>query len=119
MGIRTLEEPDRKTVFHASTHLKDHASGASGARIIERGSGIRIVDANGREFIAAFAGLYGVNVGYGRKEIAQAMRQGDILGFAPPLNITRDEVDEVVARTRRAVDLVTEALERDKIWHAA
>ena len=74
MDNQTLEELDRKTVFHASTHLKDHASGASGAHIIERGSGIRIVDADGREFIDAFAGLYCVNVGYGRKEIAQAIQ---------------------------------------------
>ena len=31
----------------------------------------------------------------------------------------RGEVDEVVARTRRAVDAVAEALEREKIWRAA
>jgi L-2,4-diaminobutyrate transaminase len=51
--------------------------------------------------------------------IARAMPHGDILGFAPPLIIDRGEVDEVVARTRRAVDVVAEALEREKIWRAA
>jgi L-2,4-diaminobutyrate transaminase len=38
--------------------------------------------------------------------IARAMPQGDILGFAPPLCISRREVDEVVGITREAVDAV-------------
>ncbi|MEP1171239.1 MAG: aminotransferase class III-fold pyridoxal phosphate-dependent enzyme, partial [Alphaproteobacteria bacterium] len=37
------------------------------------------------------------------KVIARAMPQGDILGFAPPFCLTRDEVDQVVAATVRAV----------------
>ncbi len=51
--------------------------------------------------------------------IARAMPHGDILGFAPPLIINRAEVDEIVSRTRRAVDTVAEALERADIWRAA
>ena len=74
MDNRSLEQIDRDTVFHASTHLKDHASGASLARIIDSGSGIRITDTRGNEFIDAFAGLYCVNVGYGRREIFEAIR---------------------------------------------
>lgn len=35
--------------------------------------------------------------------IARAMPQGDILGFAPPLCLTRDEADRIVEATRRAV----------------
>jgi L-2,4-diaminobutyrate transaminase len=35
--------------------------------------------------------------------IARAMPHGDILGFAPPLVIDRDEVDQVVAMTKRAL----------------
>jgi len=74
MDNYSLEDIDRQTVFHASTHLKDHASGASGGpRIIESGSGIRIVDSNGVELLDAFAGLYCVNIGYGRKEMAAAI----------------------------------------------
>ena len=37
------------------------------------------------------------------KVIARAMPQGDILGFAPPFCLTRQEVDTVVAATARAV----------------
>jgi L-2,4-diaminobutyrate transaminase len=51
--------------------------------------------------------------------IARAMPHGDILGFAPPLVITRDEVDEVVDRARRALDTVTDELAREGVSVAA
>jgi len=35
--------------------------------------------------------------------IARAMPQGDILGFAPPLCLTRAEADEIADKTARAV----------------
>ncbi|MEK6204680.1 MAG: aminotransferase class III-fold pyridoxal phosphate-dependent enzyme, partial [Amylibacter sp.] len=38
--------------------------------------------------------------------IARAMPQGDILGFAPPFCITKEEVDEVVGKTARAITSV-------------
>ena len=38
--------------------------------------------------------------------IGRAMPQGDILGFAPPLCLTRDEADLVVARTAEAVKAI-------------
>jgi L-2,4-diaminobutyrate transaminase len=72
--ILELAELDRRTVFHPSTDLRAHAHGELGTpRIVETGSGIRIRDAEGREFVDAFAGLYCVNVGYGREEIADAI----------------------------------------------
>jgi L-2,4-diaminobutyrate transaminase len=45
--------------------------------------------------------------------IARAMPHGDILGFAPPLIVTRAEVDEIVARAKAALDAVTDALTRE------
>jgi L-2,4-diaminobutyrate transaminase len=38
--------------------------------------------------------------------IARAMPQGDIVGFAPPLCVTREEADIIVAATRKAVGSV-------------
>jgi L-2,4-diaminobutyrate transaminase len=38
--------------------------------------------------------------------IGRAMPQGDILGFAPPLCLTREEADIVVAKTAEAVNSV-------------
>src|SRR3954451_12130868 len=70
---RTLEEMDRDAV-HPFTHLKDFADGRLGdPRIMETGEGCRVRDRSGREFIDAFAGLYCVNVGYGRSEVADAI----------------------------------------------
>jgi L-2,4-diaminobutyrate transaminase len=40
------------------------------------------------------------------KVIARAMPQGDILGFSPPFCLTRNEVDTIVAATKRAVKTV-------------
>lgn len=37
--------------------------------------------------------------------IARAMPQGDILGFAPPFCLTRDDADEIVAAAVRAIDV--------------
>ncbi|RDD61807.1 aspartate aminotransferase family protein [Ferruginivarius sediminum] len=70
----SLEEMDRQSVIHPFTHLKDYASGALGdPRIVETGKGVRITDQKGKTFIDGFAGLYCVNAGYGRTEIADAI----------------------------------------------
>ncbi|MGR5132323.1 aminotransferase [Vibrio alfacsensis] len=64
---------DRQRVFHASTHLKQYACGELPGRIITGASGIRITDSEGAELIDGFAGLYCVNIGYGRLEMAEAI----------------------------------------------
>jgi len=70
------EEIDRRTVFHPSTHLKNHAHGIGGTpRIIERGDGIYITDSNGTELLDGFAGLYCTNIGYNRQEITDAITE--------------------------------------------
>ena len=72
--LNTLKQMDRNTFFHPFTHTKDHASGATGGpRIIKSGKGIRITDTEGKSLIDAFAGLYCVNIGYGRTEVADAI----------------------------------------------
>jgi L-2,4-diaminobutyrate transaminase len=68
---RTLEEIDRESVFHPFTALAQHME--TGARIMSRGEGVRLYDNHGRSYIDALAGLWCVNVGYGRREIADAM----------------------------------------------
>ncbi len=64
---------DREHVFHASTHLKQYANGEAAGRIITGAQGIRIQDSQGMELIDGFAGLYCVNIGYGREEMAEAI----------------------------------------------
>ena len=68
-----LAEWDRENFFHPSTHLAQHARGETPTRVITSGSGVYITDRDGRRMLDAFAGLYCVNVGYGRTEIAEAI----------------------------------------------
>ena len=68
-----LDAWDRENFFHPSTHLADFARGTLPNRIITGGSGCHIEDRDGNRLLDAFAGLYCVNVGYGRSEIAEAI----------------------------------------------
>ncbi len=70
-----LAQWDRSAFFHPSTHLGMHARGESQSRIITGGEGVYIQDADGNRMLDAFAGLYCVNVGYGRSEIAEAIAE--------------------------------------------
>jgi len=70
-----LNQWDREHFFHPSTHLAQHARGESPNRIVTRGSGVFIEDRDGNRLLDAFAGLYCVNVGYGRSEIADAIAE--------------------------------------------
>ncbi|THD85354.1 aspartate aminotransferase family protein [Aliigemmobacter aestuarii] len=64
---------DRENFFHPSTHLAQHARGETPSRVIRTASGVHIEDRDGNRLLDAFAGLYCVNVGYGRPEIAEAI----------------------------------------------
>lgn len=64
---------DRDHFFHPSTPAGQHARGESPTRRIVGGEGVHIVDSTGKRSLDAFGGLYCVNVGYGRPEIAEAM----------------------------------------------
>ena len=68
-----LAKWDRENFFHPSTHLGQFARGEAPQRIIKTGSGVYIEDRDGNKLLDAFAGLYCVNVGYGRPEIADAI----------------------------------------------
>jgi len=70
-----LDAWDREHFFHPSTHMAAHARGDSPNRIITSGEGVYIVDREGRRSLDAFAGLYCVNAGYGRREIADAIAE--------------------------------------------
>ena len=66
---------DRDHFFHPSTPAGQHARGETPRRVIAGGEGVYISDSDGRRSLDAFAGLYCVNVGYGRTEIAEAMAE--------------------------------------------
>lgn len=72
MRKSSIVETDRKSVWH---HLVQHKQFESaGPMVIEEGSGMRIRDANGVEYLDAVSGgVWTVNVGYGRQTIAKAV----------------------------------------------
>ncbi|MCM2563906.1 aspartate aminotransferase family protein [Lutimaribacter sp. EGI FJ00015] len=70
-----LDQWDRDNFFHPSTHLGQFARGEAPNRVITGGQGCHITDREGTRLLDAFAGLYCVNVGYGRTEIADAIAE--------------------------------------------
>ena len=68
-----LSQWDRDNFFHPSTHLAEFARGNAPQRIITTAKDCHITDRDGTRLLDAFAGLYCVNVGYGRQEIAEAI----------------------------------------------
>lgn len=71
---QTLVMQDKKHVWHHLTQHKPFES--SDPMMIIKGEGMRVTDQNGVEYLdATSGGLWTVNVGYGREEMAQAVYQ--------------------------------------------
>ena len=68
-----LQDLDTKHYLHPFTDHKKLAEEKS--RIITRADGIYLWDSDGNRYLDAMAGLWCVNVGYGREEIAEAVNQ--------------------------------------------
>ncbi|MGI9419201.1 MAG: aminotransferase [Geminicoccaceae bacterium] len=69
----SLEELDRESMFHPYTGLADHLD--KGVRVISEGSGVWVKDPDGKRYLDAVAGLWCVNIGYGRTEVADAIHE--------------------------------------------
>jgi len=69
-----LADIDRRYAFHPFTGLAEHEKSGPSA-VMVRGEGVWLHDVKGRRYLDGMAGLWCVNVGYGRREIADAMRQ--------------------------------------------
>ena len=77
---QSVEELDRNNIFHPFTSPKLHME--QGPRIMVGGKGIHLTDLHGKRYIDALAGLWCVNVGYGRQEIVDAIAaQGAALPY--------------------------------------
>ena len=71
-----LSKSDRAATLHPFTSLRAFEEDETGGpRIVEKGHGIRITDVTGKTSIDGFAGLYCVNIGYGRTEVADAIAE--------------------------------------------
>jgi L-2,4-diaminobutyrate transaminase len=65
-----LDDVDRQCVFHPATSIADHLR--HGPLIASAARGIWVKDQGGRDLMDFGAGLWCVNVGYGRSELADA-----------------------------------------------
>ena len=68
---RTAWEKDRAHVLHPYTDFSSFAE--TGSQIIEAAEGMYVTDDKGRRLLDGIAGLWCVNIGHGRKEMADAI----------------------------------------------
>lgn len=64
---------DKKALFHPFSSIRDIQE--NGSTVMSQGQGLTLVDSDGREYLDGMAGLWCVNVGYGREEIINAMTE--------------------------------------------
>src|SRR5579875_1806686 len=64
----SLIEADRRYIVHPLHHPDDHRE----PLVVVEGRGAMLRDAAGREFIDGLSGLWNVNIGHGRAELAEA-----------------------------------------------
>jgi len=67
-GITQLLEADRRYLVHPLHHPDDHRQ----PLVVVEGNGAMLRGADGREYIDGLSGLWNVNVGHGRGELADA-----------------------------------------------
>ena len=76
MNIRnhfpTEELQKRDAAHHLHPFTAQHDLANKGSKIITSAQGVYVYDSNGKELLDAMAGLWCVNIGYGREELAQA-----------------------------------------------
>src|SRR6516225_12460087 len=67
-STQTLIQQDQRYLIHPLHHPKDNEKPI----VLVEGRGAMLKDADGREYIDGLSGLWNVNVGHGRKELADA-----------------------------------------------
>ena len=67
----TVAEIDRQSLFHPFTALAEHQHAEP--LVMDEAQGVWVRDLGGRRYLDAFAGLWCVNIGYGRAEVADAI----------------------------------------------
>ena len=114
-----LVTADQEHLIHPLHHPVDNAS----TIIYVRGSGVTVQDIEGREYIDGLSGLWNVNVGHGRAELAEAaaaqMKQlAYCSGFVGSSNIPAIELAErllaIADHSMRAVFLTSGGAEANE-----
>jgi L-2,4-diaminobutyrate transaminase len=88
---QTAVRTDRASLFHPFTSVADHLR--DGPLVIVEGQGVRLKDIDGRQYLDGMAGLWCVNLGYGRREISEAIAaQSSKLSFFHAFNSMSTDV---------------------------
>ncbi len=91
LDMQRAGQIDRGTLFHPFTSVADHLR--DGPLVMAEGRGVRLKDIQGREYLDGMAGLWCVNLGYGRAEITDAIAaQSSKLSFFHAFNSMSTDV---------------------------
>jgi putrescine aminotransferase len=72
LSNQTKRWQEMDAAHHLHPYTQHNELAAKGARVITRAEGVYLYDSEGKRLIDGMAGLWCVNAGYGRKEIAEA-----------------------------------------------
>ena len=72
-NAQELWQQDHDHVLHPYTHFDSFRK--DGSLVLVEGDGCYVTDANGRRYFDGIGGMWCVNAGYGRREIAEAMAE--------------------------------------------
>ena len=112
-GTTQLIEIDRRYLLHPLHHPDDHKT----PFFIERGEGAELIAADGRRVVDGLAGLWNVNIGHGRAELADAAAatSDGRTALFPPATATADLTSaKTVAPPTAARGLPVEKAKNDK-----
>ncbi len=77
-----LMEMDKKHFLHPTSNVKQQQENGP-AIIFKKGEGIYVEDIDGKKYIEGMSSLWNVNIGYGRKEVAEVVaKQIENLAFS-------------------------------------
>lgn len=74
VNVEELKALDTKYHFHPVTSIKQHQENGPSI-IVKEGEGIYVTDVSGKKYIDGLSSLWNVNIGHGRKELAEVAKQ--------------------------------------------
>jgi adenosylmethionine-8-amino-7-oxononanoate aminotransferase len=84
---------------HLWMHFSKLSSDQAETPVIVRGEGCYVWDENGKKYLDGLSGLFTVQVGHGRKEIAEAARaQSEKLAYFPVWGLAHEQAARLAAR---------------------
>src|SRR6476646_8274172 len=102
----TLQQTFTDNVWRHFFQMGHSSSTSARPTILVRGEGSRVWDQRGNEYIDALAGLFCVNAGYGRTEIADAVRdQLCPVGYVSPFSYANLPAIELAGRLAQLAPL--------------